>query len=450
MEKTKLNKNWTTRSWKNFEILQQPKWPNIKNYNDIIKKLQQSPSLILQDEISTLKKRLIKVAEGKSFLIQGGDCAETFREFSENNIKNRLKILFQMATIISYGSEIDVVKIGRIAGQYAKPRTANLETRDNITLPSYRGDSINDIKFNLNARTPNPERLLRAYHKSVATLNLIKPVIKNEFQNLKYFWDSHIFDNAKIYNRFEKTINNINKSLKFLNTIGTTMNLFEQERFNEFYASHECLLLDYESAFTNKNVKGQYYNSSGHMLWLGDRTRNINSAHVEYLSGIENPIGIKCGPSLDIEELKTIIAKLNPLNEVGKIILICRFGIKSIEKELPQLIKMIIKNKLNVIWCCDPMHGNTYQSTTHYKTRNFKTIIQELKLFFEIHYNNKTRADGLHFEFTPNDVTECLGGIRNITESDLHIKYETACDPRLNHEQSIELAFLITDLIKKR
>ena len=238
--------------------------------------------------------------------------------------------LIQMATIISYGSEIDVVKIGRIAGQYAKPRTANLETRDNITLPSYRGDSINDIKYNLNARTPNPERLLRAYHKSVATLNLIKPVIKNEFQNLKYFWDSHIFDNAKIYNRFEKTINNINKSLKFLNTIGTTMNLFEQERFNEFYASHECLLLDYESAFTNKNVKNQYYNSSGHMLWLGDRTRNINSAHVEYLSGHENPICIKSGPSLDIAELKIIIAKLNPFNEVGKIILICRFGIKSI------------------------------------------------------------------------------------------------------------------------
>ena len=449
MEKTKLKNNWHINSWHEFQILQQPKWPNIDKYNKIIKKLCNYPSLILADEINILKKRLKKVGDGKAFLLQGGDCAETFKEFSESNIKNKLKILFQMATIISYGSSMDIVKVGRIAGQYAKPRTSNLEDRNGVTLPSYRGDSINDIKFDLKSRTPNPNRLLKAYNQSISTLNLLKPVIRNEFKNLNYFWNANIFNNSKIYNRFSKTINNIDQSLKFLNIIGKDINLFSEERFNEFYVSHECLILDYEAALTKKMLLGDYYNSSAHMLWLGDRTRNIKSAHVEYLSGIINPIGIKCGPELDFNDLKNIINKINPANEKGKIILVCRFGADKIDYMLPKLIKMVIKNKFNVIWSCDPMHGNTYQSKNQYKTRNFQTIIKELKLFFEIHHNHQTRADGVHFELTPNDVTECLGGIRNIKESDLHIKYETACDPRLNHEQSIELAFLITDLIKK-
>ena len=450
MENTKLKNKWNINSWEKFQILQQPNWPNIQKYNQVIDKLINYPSLILPDEINILKKRLKKVASGKAFLLQGGDCAETFKEFSENNIKNKLKILFQMATIISYGSSIDTIKIGRIAGQYAKPRTSNVETRGGITFPSYRGDSINDLVFNLKSRTPDPNRLLKAYNQSIATLNLLKPIIKNEFKNLKYFWNSNIFNNSKIYTRFEKTINNIDQSLKFLNIMGQNVNLFSEERFNEFYVSHECLILDYETSLTKKLLLGDYYNSSAHMLWLGDRTRNIKSAHVEYLSGIINPIGIKCGSDLDVNDLKLIIKKLNPLNEVGKIVLICRFGAKNIEKVLPLLINMVTQNKLNVIWSCDPMHGNTYKSKNQYKTRNFRTITEELKLFFEIHHNSKTRADGVHFELTPNDVTECLGGIRNIQEADLHKNYETACDPRLNHEQSIELAFLITDLIKKR
>ena len=450
MEERKLKNNINIESWKNFEILQQPEWPSQMEYTNIIKKLSVSPSLILYHEIIDLKKRLKKIESGEAFLLQGGDCAETFKDFSENNIKKKLEILFQMSTIISYGASIDVIKIGRMAGQYAKPRTLKLEKRKGMSLPSYRGDSINEIEFTEKARTPNPLNLIKAYNQSLATLNLLKSLINNEFKNLDYFslWNKKIFNNPGIYNRFENTIKTISKSLKFLNVLGEEINLFKQKRFNEFYISHEGLILDYETAFT-KNINSSYYNSSTHMLWLGDRTRNINSAHVEYLSNIINPIGIKCGSSLDVDDLQVIIKKINPLNEQGKIMLICRFGEKFITKKMPELINMIIKNKFNVIWMCDPMHGNTYQSKTDYKTRNFKTIINELNLFFEITSSYSIYAGGVHFEFTPNDVTECLGGIRNIQESDLHIKYETACDPRLNHEQSIELAFTVADLIKK-
>ena len=450
MEERKLTNNINIDSWENFEILQQPEWPNQKEYKNIIQKLSTSPSLILYHEIIDLKKRLAKIESGKAFLLQGGDCAETFKDFSENNIKKKLEILFQMSTIISYGASIDIIKIGRMAGQYAKPRTLNLEERKGISLPSYRGDSINDIEFTANARTPNPLNLIKAYNQSLATLNLLKSLINNEFKNLDYFslWDKKIFNNPGIYNRFENTIETISKSLKFLNVLGEDINLFKQKRFNEFYISHEGLILDYETAFTKK-LYNNYYNSCTHMLWLGDRTRSIKSAHVEYLSNIINPIGIKCGPSLDIDDLKEIIKKINPLNEQGKIMLICRFGEKLITEKMPKLINMVIKNKFNVIWMCDPMHGNTYQSKTDYKTRNFKTIINELNLFFEITSSNSVYPGGVHFELTPDDVTECLGGIRNIQESDLHIKYETACDPRLNHEQSIELAFTVADLIKK-
>ena len=451
MEKRKLNQSWKPYSWKNFDILQQPKWPNAQQYNDILEKIKNFPSLILSHEIITLKNRLKKVACGRAFLLQGGDCAETFKEFSEINIKNKLKILFQMSTIIGYGSSIDVLKIGRIAGQYAKPRTSNLEKRNGMTLPSYRGDLINDIDFNLEARVPNPNRLLKAYNQSLATLNLLKGFIKNEFNNLEYcsFWDSAMINQSGIYNRFDTTIQRIDKSLKFLNALGQKIELFEEKRFNEFYVSHESLILDYESALTKKIDNNQYYNSSAHMVWLGDRTRNINNAHVEYLSGIINPIGIKCGPEIDLNELKLIIKKLNPTNEKGKIILICRFGEKEIQKNMPELINMVLKSNLNVIWGCDPMHGNTYKSKDNYKTRNFKTIINELKLFFNIHNDFPTYPGAVHFELTPNNVTECLGGVRNIKESDLHINYETACDPRLNHEQSLELAFVITDLINQ-
>jgi len=449
MEKRKLNNNWNVNSWKNYKLLQQPIWPDEKRYNSVIKKLHEYPSLIFPDQINQLKYRLTQVQEGKAFLIQGGECAESFKEFSEQSIKNKLKILFQMATIISYGSSIDTVKIGRFAGQYAKPRTSLTETRNGITFPSFRGDSVNEVDFNLKARTPNPDRLLEAYHKSTATLNLIQPIIKNKFKNLKHFWNIEMLNHSKIYNRFDKTIKEVNKSLKFLNTISNDINLFSEKKFNEFYISHECLLLGYESALT-RFYNNSYYNASTHLVWLGHRTRNLNSAHVEYLSGIENPIGIKCGPNLDLKDLELILRKINPLNEKGKIVLICRFGSEDIEKELPPLIKMISKNKFNVVWSCDPMHGNTYKYDNRYKTRNFNAITKELEIFFDIHYNSITNANGVHFELTPNDVTECVGGIRNIKESDLHLKYETSCDPRLNHEQSIELAFLITDLIKTK
>ena len=452
MEKRKSIELDNLYSWKNYDILQQPNWPDSHDYNNIIGQLSNQPSLILYHEITALKNRLSKIEKGKAFLIQGGDCAETFKEFSEYNIERKLEILFQMSTIISYGASFDVIKIGRIAGQYAKPRTFEFEERGGVKLPSYRGDSVNSIEFTKEARIPKPSNMLKAYNQSLGTLNLIKSLIKNEFNNLDYFsiWNKKIFSNPNISSRFEETIETISKSLKFLNVLGEKVDLFKQKRFNEFYISHEGLLLDYESSLTKKYKNNRLYNSGTHMLWLGDRTRNIKSAHVEYFSKIINPIGIKCGPSLDIDETINIIKKINPLNENGKIILITRFGESKIEKILPELIKKISKENLNVIYTCDPMHGNTYQSKTNYKTRNFKTIIKELNLFFDIHHSKNTFPGGVHFELTPNNVTECLGGIRNIKESDLHINYETACDPRLNHEQSIELAFLIADLIKKR
>ena len=450
MEKRKLKNNIDIQSWKNFQILQQPNWPCEQEYQKIIEKLKTAPSLILYHEIIELKQRLKKIELGEAFLLQGGDCAERFKDFSENNIKKKLEILLQMSTIISYGASMDVIKIGRMAGQYAKPRTLNMEIRNGVSLPSYRGDSINEFEFTLNARTPNPLKLIKGYNQSLATLNLLKSLMKNEFKNLDSFslWNKKILNNPGIYNRFEKTINTISQSLKFLNVLGEKIDLFKQKRFNEFYISHEGLILDYETAFT-KVLDNNNYNSCTHMLWLGDRTRHIKSAHVEYLSNIINPIGIKCGPTLEIEDLELIINKINSNNEKGKIILICRFGEKTITKKMPKLIQMIKKNNFNVIWTCDPMHGNTYQSKTDYKTRNFKAIINELNLFFQLTGDNSIYAGGVHFEFTPNNVTECLGGIRNIQESDLHIKYETACDPRLNHEQSIELAFTVADLIKK-
>lgn len=451
MEKRKLENTWNINSWKKFDLLQQPNWPSDIEYKNAINKIVDLPSLILSNDIYDFKSRLKKVTEGKAFLLQGGDCAETFKGFNENNIKNKLKILFQMSTIISYGSSVDVLKVGRMAGQFSKPRSSNTEIINGVALPSYRGDGINNINFTLNDRTPNPNRLIKAYNQSLATINLIKSLIKDEFKNLDYlsFWDNNILYKPGIKDRFDKTITRIDKSLKFLNVLGPKIDLFDQKRFNEFYISHESLILDYESALT-KNSGLNYFNASTHMLWLGDRTRNINSAHVEYLSGVINPIGIKCGPSLNIEDLKLIINKLNPINELGKIVLICRFGNKEINQMLPKLIKMITKNQFNVIWTCDPMHGNTYQSKSNYKTRNFKTIIDELKKFFAIHNSHSSHVGGVHFEFTPKDVTECVGGIRNIKEEDLHINYETACDPRLNHEQSIELAFMITDLINKK
>jgi 3-deoxy-7-phosphoheptulonate synthase len=451
MEKRKLENTWNVNSWKKFDLLQQPNWPSHIKYEDTINEIVNLPSLILSNEIYDFKGRLKKVAKGEAFLLQGGDCAETFKGFNEENIKNKLKILFQMSTIISYGSSIDVLKVGRMAGQFAKPRSSITEIINGVTLPSYRGDGINDINFTLNDRTPNPKRLIKAYNQSLATINLIKSLIKDEFKNLDYlsFWDNNILCKPGIKDRFDKTITRIGKSLKFLNVLGPKIDLFDQKRFNEFYISHESLILDYEAALT-KNSNLNYFNASTHMLWLGDRTRNINSAHVEYLSGLINPIGIKCGPLLNIEDLQLIINKLNPINELGKIVLICRFGNKDVNQMLPKLIHMITKNKFNVIWTCDPMHGNTYQSKSNYKTRNFKTIINELKQFFAIHNSNSSNVGGVHFEFTPKDVTECVGGIRNIKEEDLHINYETACDPRLNHEQSIELAFTITDLINKK
>jgi 3-deoxy-7-phosphoheptulonate synthase len=301
MEKRKLENTWNINSWKKFDLLQQPNWPSDIEYKNTINKIVDLPSLILSNDIYNFKGRLKKVAKGKAFLLQGGDCAETFKGFNEENIKNKLKILFQMSTIISYGSSVDVLKVGRMAGQFSKPRSSNTETINGIALPSYRGDGINDINFTLNDRTPNPKRLIKAYNQSLSTINLIKSLIKDEFKNLDYlsFWDNNILYKPGIKDRFDKTITRIDKSLKFLNVLDPKIDLFDQKRFNEFYISHESLILDYESALT-KSSSLNYFNASTHMLWLGDRTRNINSAHVEYLSGVINPIGIKCGPSLNI------------------------------------------------------------------------------------------------------------------------------------------------------
>tara|TARA_B100000686_G_scaffold352821_1_gene456121 strand:- start:866 stop:2215 length:1350 start_codon:yes stop_codon:yes gene_type:complete len=448
-----MKKEWTLKSWKKYKAAQQPDWETAKNYSSVIKKIKNYPPLVFAGEVRALKKQLANAAQGKGFLIQGGDCAETFESFKADIIKNKLKVLLQMSLVLTYGASCNIIKVGRIAGQFAKPRSSNTEKRGTIELPSYRGDAVNDIKFSLKERTPNPKRLLQAYNQAAATLNLLRAFTTGGFADLNQaqLWNQEFISKSPQGKRYANITNKIDDALTFMKSVGINTQINTQLKSTEFYTSHEALLLGYEESLTRKDsLTKEWYDCSGHFLWIGDRTRQLDGAHVEFLSGINNPIGIKVGPSITQNELLQLCEKLNPNNEWGRLSLITRMGAENIRKMLPPLIKTIKKNKKHVLWVCDPMHGNTYKTKTGYKTRHFDTILEEIEHFFAIHKAEQTIPGGVHFELTGENVTECMGGARQISDTDLRKNYETACDPRLNNEQSLELGFLITDLLRNQ
>ena len=448
-----MGKSWTPDSWKILPAEQQPDWEKSEVYSKVISEISGYPPLVFSGEVRALKQQLGDAAQGNGFLIQGGDCAETFDDFRADSIRDKLKILLQMSVVLTYGASCNVVKLGRIAGQFAKPRSANTETRDGIELPSYRGDAVNDINFNEDSRKQNPKRLLRTYNQSAATLNLLRAFTTGGFADLNkvHVWNQEFIAQSPQGKRYEEIANSIDDALIFMKAVGINSDNTSALKLAEFFTSHEALLLGYEHALTRQDsLTGKWYNCSAHFLWIGDRTRQPNGAHVEFLSGVDNPIGIKVGPTINEEELITLCEKLNPENEWGKLTLISRMGADTVRSKLPPLIKTIKESGQKVLWVCDPMHGNTYKTDNGYKTRHFDTILEELEHFFAIHRAEETIPGGVHFELTGDNVTECLGGAREISDSDLNSRYETACDPRLNNEQSLELAFLVTDLLRNR
>ena len=446
-----MGKSWTPDSWQNLTAAQQPEWEKSDAYSKVISEITNYPPLVFAGEVRALKQQLADAARGDGFLIQGGDCAETFDDFRADSIRDKLKILLQMSVILTYGASCNVVKLGRIAGQFAKPRSSDTETRDGLELPSYRGDAVNDIKFIEKNRKPNPKRLLRTYNQSAATLNLLRAFTTGGFADLNkvHVWNQEFIAQSPQGQRYEKIAKSIDDALTFMKAVGITSDNTAALKLTEFFTSHEALLMGYEHALTRQDsLTEKWYDCSAHFLWIGDRTRQPDGAHVEFLSGVDNPIGIKVGPTIIEDELVTLCEKLNPENEWGKLTLITRMGADAIRNKLPPIIKSIKENDQNVLWVCDPMHANTYKTENGFKTRHFNTILEELEHFFAIHRAEGTIPGGVHFELTGDNVTECLGGAREISDEDLNSRYETACDPRLNNEQSLELAFLVTDLLR--
>lgn len=434
--------------WRYLKISQQPEWRNHKNYKTILQQLSLLPPLVFAGEVDLLKKRLALVCKGKAFLLQGGDCAETFESATANKISTKIKTILQMAVVLTYGSSMPVIKMGRIAGQFAKPRSSNNETRKHITLPAYRGDIINGYDFDDSSRKHDPKRMLKAYNTSASTLNLIRAFIQGGFSDLRlvHEWNKGFTSNPA-HSRYESLAQDIDKAIKFMKACGTDFGALKQV---EFFSSHEALLLDYEQALTRLNSRKQVpYISSGHFLWIGERTRNLNHAHVDFLSKVSNPIGVKIGPSVTLKEILLLIKKLNPNNEPGRLTFITRLGASNIRRVLPSLIKKVKNNGYQILWVCDPMHGNTVTSNNGYKTRNFDDIMDEVKGFFEVHHSLGTFPGGVHIEMTGDDVAECLGGADPINQDAFKERYESLCDPRLNHMQSLELAFLISKALSK-
>lgn len=444
---------WKPNSWRNYPVVQMPTYPDESKVNSVEAKLSFKPPLVFAGEVQVLKKSLALAEKGNAFILQGGDCAESFSQFSANGIRDTFKVLLQMAVILTYGSSIPIIKIGRIAGQFAKPRSSDVEIIDGIELPSYRGDMINDMEFNKTARQPDPQRLIDGYEQSAATLNLIRAFAQGGMANLEkvHEWTLGFLNNTPETDKYREIANRISESLNFMKACGLTSSSVPQLRETDFFTSHEALLLNYEEALTREDTitaeKG-WYATSAHLLWVGDRTRQFDHGHIEYLSGIQNPVGIKCGPSLEKDDLIRLLDKVNPNNESGKVVLICRMGSEKVNEHLPKLIKNIKANGKNVTWCCDPMHGNTIKASNGYKTRRVAEILNEVNNFFLVHKSEGTLPGGVHFEMTGSNVTECLGGANEVKESDLGSRYHTHCDPRLNGSQSLELAFLVSDLIK--
>jgi 3-deoxy-7-phosphoheptulonate synthase len=428
-----------------------PQYPDPQALAAVETRLKSHPPLVFAGEARNLMAGLANVCEGKAFLLQGGDCAESFAEFHPDNIRDTFRVLLQMSVILTFGAAMPILKLGRIAGQFAKPRTEDTETRGDVTLPAYRGDNINAIEFTPEDRAPDPARLMQAYAQSAATLNLLRAFASGGYADLHnvHRWTLGFIAGSPAGERYRALAQRISETLQFMEACGITPESTPQLRVTEFYTSHEALFLSYEQALTRiDSTSGEWYDTSAHFLWIGDRTRDPDGAHVEFCRGIKNPLGLKCGPSLAEDHLLKLISVLNPENRPGRLTLICRFGADKVAEKLPRLIRAVSREGAKVVWSCDPMHGNTVKSHAGIKTRSFDRILKEVKTFFDIHRAEGTHAGGVHFEMTGQNVTECLGGAQAISEDDLAHRYHTHCDPRLNASQALELAFLMAESLR--
>jgi 3-deoxy-7-phosphoheptulonate synthase len=445
-----MTTNWSPSSWRGKPIQQVPSYPDPLALKAVEDRIRTYPPLVFAGEARKLKRSLGKIAGGEGFLLQGGDCAESFAEHGADNIRDYFKAFLQMAVVLTFGSAQPVVKVGRIAGQFAKPRSSDTETKNGVTLPAYRGDIVNGIEFDELSRLPDPNRQEMAYRQSAATLNLLRAFAQGGFANLEnvHKWMLGFVGNSPQGERYEKLAMRISETMDFMAAIGITAENHPSLRETDFYTSHEALLLGYEEALTRiDSTSGDWYATSGHMIWIGDRTRQIDHAHVEYCRGIKNPIGLKCGPTTTPEVLLQLIDMLNPQNEPGRLTLIARFGAAKVSEHLPPLVRAVKREGRSVVWSCDPMHGNTV-TLNNYKTRPFDAILTEVREFFAVHRGEGTHPGGIHVEMTGKNVTECTGGARAISAEELSDRYHTHCDPRLNADQALELAFLVAELLK--
>jgi 3-deoxy-7-phosphoheptulonate synthase len=432
---------------------QQPQWPGGADGEPIAKavaELKKLPPLVFAGECDNLKAKVAEAQAGRAFWLQGGDCAETFASATADSIRNRIKTILQMAAVLQYASSLPVIKVGRMAGQFAKPRSNDSETRGNITLPAYRGDAVNDIEFTPESRQPNPQRLVQVYNTSAATLNLVRAFTQGGFADLRqvHEWNKGFATDPRFGQRYEQMASEIGRALNFMTSAGVDPESFKRV---DFYSSHEALILEYEKALTRIDSRtGNAYDVSAHFVWVGERTRQLDGAHLDFAAKIHNPIGIKLGPKSTPEEALTLIKILNPRNEPGRLTFITRMGAGLVREKLPALVEAVKNSGAHVLWVCDPMHGNTYEAPSGYKTRRFDDVLDEVRGFFEVHKVQGTHPGGIHIELTGDDVTECVGGGEQISEQDLANRYETVCDPRLNHTQSLELAFLVAEMLRDR
>lgn len=446
-----MSEQWTPASWRTKKAIQMPNYPDLDALNDVEKRIGVFPPLVSAGEARKLKAKLADVANGEAFLLQGGDCAESFVEFHPDTLRDTLRVLLQMAIVLTYGAAMPVVKVGRMAGQFAKPRSADTETIDGVELPSYRGDMVNGMDFTAEARVPDPERLIQAYNQSASTLNFLRALTQGGYADLHKVqrWNLDFVKDSPLGERYSDLSVRIQEALDFMGACGMTSQTTKQIRETSFFTSHEALLLNYEQSMTRvDSISGNWYDTSAHMLWIGERTRQMDGAHIEFLKGVGNPVGCKVGPSMEPDELIRLIDALNPQNEAGRLTLITRMGADKIGNVLPGLIRAVEREGRKVVWSCDPMHSNTV-SAGGYKTRHVDAILAEVKAFFQVHKSEGSHAGGVHFEMTGKDVTECVGGGQEIVAEDLSTRYHTHCDPRLNATQALELAFLLAEQLKE-
>ena len=443
--------SWNPNSWRELPILQQPQYPDQEELKTVESQLKSAPPLVFAEETRSLFKQLEDVCEGRAFLLQGGDCAESFSDFNAANIRDTFKTILQMAVVLTYGGKCPVVKIARMAGQYAKPRSADLETIDGVSLPSYRGDIVNSFEFTEEARIPDPQRLMKAYHNSAATLNLLRAFAQGGLADLHQVnrWNMGFEAANPQKERFQQLADKIQDALEFMEVCGINSTIAPSLKETDLYTSHEALLLGYEEALTRRDhLSGDWYDCSAHFVWIGERTRQLDHAHIEFFKGIKNPIGVKVGPGMDPDDLIRLIDAVNPDNIPGRLTLITRMGADVLPEKLPALVRRVQQEGRKVIWSSDPMHGNTEKATSGYKTRSFDNIMREISQFFAVHKAEGSYAGGIHLEMTGQHVTECTGGAYGLSDDDLAQRYKTQCDPRLNADQVLEVGFLVADLLK--